>query len=184
MGSHKSDQAEVTVPTATLQCLLETRPGGLQESGPLSSTECESKTHTHTHTCAHMCAQTHTHPGMNMQGIRIPLPMNHPHTKKPKGQLSPPPRGRPPPAASPAQKLGATWAGVLALPASSVPSTKDLPLWTSVSVLTTLEILIILTTPLLLERGHMGSQAGSRCSVNLPQGPRTTFMAAEDAPSL
>ena len=55
-GSHRSDPAQVTVPAAlAIQSLLETRPWGLQESGPLSSTKCESKTHTgtHTHTRAH-----------------------------------------------------------------------------------------------------------------------------------
>ena len=121
IGSHRSDQAEASVSPATdARCLLETRPEGLQESEPLSSTEYESKTHrhrhtqTHTHTKGHTCACTYMCvcaplPSGHMHSwSQAPLPTNHCQSKwsgltRPTHQDAPPPLGT-----ITAQKVGRT----------------------------------------------------------------------------
>ena len=130
IGSRKSDQAEVLVLTAAaVRCLLETRPRGLQELGPLSSTECESKTlttHTHTqaHTCVCTCICAHTHTpliqvhaetviGRQVQGTHTPVPTNHHPSKW--SALTSPTHQEALSSNHCCSEVGETWAGVLAL---------------------------------------------------------------------
>ena len=103
IGSHRSDQAEASVSPATeARRLLETRPEGLQESEPLSSTECESKTHRHRHTDTHthrrtyMCVYIYvcvhlSHTGTCTFGHRL---LSLQTTANPSGQCSPAPPTR------------------------------------------------------------------------------------------
>lgn len=145
IGSHRSDQAEASVSPATeAQRLLETRPEGLQESEPLSSTECESKTqrhrHTHTHTEGHTCMCTYV-------CVCAPLPYGHMHSwsqaplptnycqSKWWVLTSPTHQDAPPPLAAITAQKGETWAALLAVPllAWCLPQ-RVYTFWTSVSL--------------------------------------------------
>ena len=132
-------------------------------------------THTGTYMCMHMhmCTHTHTpHTGTCRDGHRQ-ASARHTHSCP----YKPPPiqvvsSHQPHPPGSPLQQslllrsggdLG--WGpGSLSLLAWCLPQ-RIYPLWTSVSLVTKVEIIIIITRTLVLERGCMASQAGSRCSV-------------------
>ena len=182
IGSHRSDQAEASVSPATdARCLLETRPEGLQESEPLSSTEYESKTHRHRHTQTH--TDTHTHEGTYMclhiyvcvctSSIRahaqlvtgsspykpLPIQVVRAHQAHPPGRT---PSSR----HHHCSEGGENWAALLAvsLLAWCLPQ-RVYPFWTPVSLITKAEIIVIITRTLVLKRGRVTSQASSGCSV-------------------
>lgn len=171
IGSHRSDQAEASrSPDTDARRLLETRPEGLQELEPLSSTECESKTHRHRHRhtdtwrdihmCAHICVCVHlSHMGTRIVGHRL---LSLQTTANPSGQFSPAPPTRmdPPP---------------LVIITAQMWGRPGLPSWLSLLAWclpqrvylfqTSVEIIVVVTRTLVLERGRVASQAGSGCSV-------------------
>ena len=142
IGSHRSDQAEASrSPDTDARRLLETRPEGLQELEPLSSTECESKTHRHRHrhtqthrhmeghtyVCTYMCVCAPLPYGHTHRWSQAPLPTNHCQSKW--SVLTSPTHQDGPPSSSHhhCSDVGETWAALLAVSASLVPSTKGLP---------------------------------------------------------
>ena len=172
IGSHRSDQAEASRSPATdAQRLLETRPEGLQELEPLSSTECKSKTHRHRHThtqthrhmeghtyvCTYMCVRAPLPYGHTHGWSQAPLPTNHCQSKwsvltSPTHQDGPPPHH--------CSDVGETWAALLALSLLAWCLPQRVYLFR-----TSVEIIVIITRTLVLERGRVASQAGSGCSV-------------------